>query len=243
MNIIKLNAIDSTNSYLKALARKTELEDKTAVLTHNQTSGRGQRDNPWFSKSGESLTVSMFKRFESVEIKDSFKINMAVSLAVYHVLNQLNIPQVSIKWSNDILSANKKLGGILIENVLSQNRIKHAVIGIGLNVNIESFENLSQAGSMKLHTGQHFDLDEVAQLLLKSCFEELDKVSTESFQSFKTRYEAILFRKNVISEFESADGNRFFAEITGISDRGELLIKTSDGMIKQIQVKELKLIY
>src|SRR5690606_28695432 len=68
LKIIKLNAIDSTNSYLKQLAKETFLQEETVVLTNRQLSGRGQMGNKWLSREGQSLTFSMFKAFEKLQI-------------------------------------------------------------------------------------------------------------------------------------------------------------------------------
>ena len=61
---------------------------------------------------------------------------------------------MSIKWPNDILSENKKIGGILIENFFNKSKIKASVIGVGLNLNQEKFEKLPKATSLKIITGE-----------------------------------------------------------------------------------------
>ena len=66
MNIIKLNAIDSTNSYLIELSKNTLLKDETIVLAKEQTKGRGQMGASWYSKEGETLTFSILKKFNKV---------------------------------------------------------------------------------------------------------------------------------------------------------------------------------
>lgn len=243
MNIIKLNATESTNNFMKSWARVSEPEDETVVTTDNQMSGRGQRENSWYSKSGESLTMSLFKRFSKLEIQNHFLINMAVSIGVWNVLNQLEVPRVKIKWPNDIMSENKKIGGILIENILRLREIKHSVVGIGINVNNTVFENLPQAGSMKIQTNNIFDIDELIDLLSEACFKELRKIESSNVEVYQQTYEKILFRKNETSEFENSKKERFEAEIMGITKSGELLLKTPDNTIKQIRVKELKMIY
>lgn len=243
MNIIKLNATASTNNYLKNLARKSVLQDQTAVITIHQTEGRGQRENSWYSKPEESLTFSLFKRFDSLNLREQFKINMAVSIQIKKVLTSLEIPQVSIKWPNDIMSANKKIGGILIENTLKQQYIKHTVVGIGLNVNNEELPELPQGSSMRLQSGKCFLITGVFHSMVAYCFEELNKIESIPFSSYKNLYESILFRKDSISQFENSSGERFNAKIKGISEMGELILEHEKGFLKQIQIKELKMIY
>ena len=243
MNLIKLNAIDSTNSYLKQLAKETQLSDETVVVTENQLSGRGQMGNGWLAKEGQSLTFSIFKKFKGLAVERQFVISMAVSLAILEAINHLNVPSISIKWPNDILSANKKIGGILIENLLEGSFIKYSIIGIGLNVNETLFPNLPQAGSLKLATGNNFELEEVLHGILKVTFKNLTNISTVDSLKLRQMYESELFRKEKVSVFETPDGSHFNGIIKGVSEIGELLVETENDPIKKFQLKEVKLIY
>lgn len=243
MNIIKLNAIDSTNTYLKQMAQKTILVDGLAVCADKQTSGRGQRGNSWYSVSGESLTMSVYKRFDALHVDHRFMINMAVSLAVKHTMDAFGIPEATIKWPNDIMSANKKLGGILIENVLQRQYVKHTIVGIGLNVNVETFPELPRAGSMKSQSGKTFGLDDVRDQLITACLKELQALSEKTLKEYKEKYENILFRYQCQAVFENQKKEQFEATIVGISNEGALELKTDNGAIKQVQIKELKMIY
>ncbi len=243
MKIIKLHAIDSTNTYLKQLAKNSQLEEETVVVAAHQFSGRGQMGNGWISKEGESLTFSIFKRFGALSVERQFMVSMGVSMAVYEALSTLNVPRISIKWPNDIMSANKKIGGILIENVLEGSNLKYSVIGIGLNVNEASFQNLPQASSLKLETGITFILEEVLALLLKSISKHLEMLNVATPSSLKQRYESVLFRKGMISVFEFAEGTRFNGIIIGVTDLGELLVETQSNGLQKFQLKEVKLIY
>ena len=243
MKIIKLNAIDSTNTYLKQLAKETELADETVVITKNQISGRGQMGNGWVSKEGQSLTFSIFKGLSGLPIARQFMISMAVSLAIIESVNRLNVPNITIKWPNDILSAKYKIGGILIENVLEGNFVKYSIIGIGLNVNETDFQNLPQASSLKLETGANFEMEEVFQKILKCVFEKLKKLSKKDFSEMKQLYENNLFRKEMVSVFETPDGVRFNGIIKGVSEIGELLVETENNTFQKFQLKEVKLIF
>ena len=243
MKIIKLNAIDSTNSYLKQLAKETCLEDETVVLTNRQISGRGQMGNVWLSREGQSLTFSVFKELRQLPVERQFIISMAVSLGLLKALKSLNVPKISIKWPNDILSANKKIGGILIENVVEGSNVKHAIIGIGLNVNDTDFTKLPQASSLKLQTGENFQLEEVLDTILKNIFKNLKNLSAANFSEMKRNYENNLFRKEKVSVFETPERLRFNGIIKGVSDIGELLVETENDPLQKFQMKEVKLIY
>jgi BirA family biotin operon repressor/biotin-[acetyl-CoA-carboxylase] ligase len=243
LKIIKLNATDSTNSHLKQLAKERMPEDGTLVLAKKQLSGRGQMGNGWISKEGQSFTFSMLKQFDDLSAERQFAISMAVSLGIADTLKNLNIPNISIKWPNDILSAKKKVCGILIENVLVRASVRYAVIGIGLNVNESEFKALPQASSLLLETGRVFILDEVFQIIAETVFKNLQNLKDQDFLSLKDSYEKQLFGKDVVSVFENPEGIRFNGIIRGISKIGELLVETEDGSERKFQLKEVKLIY
>ena len=243
LNLIKLNAIDSTNTYLKKLAKETQLLDETVVITKHQVSGRGQMGNFWLSREGQSLTFSMFKVFFDFRVEDQFIISMATSLGILKALEALNIPSISIKWPNDILSAKSKVGGILIENLLEGSFIKYAVIGIGLNVNEPIFPNLPKASSLKLETGKTFILEEVLQEVLENLFLKLRILNATNFSALKEEYEDNLFQRNAISVFETPEGLRFNGIIKGVSDIGELIVETENNPLRKFQLKEVSLIY
>ena len=142
MNIIKLDAIDSTNAYLKELTLKSIPFDYTVVIAEEQIQGRGQRGTKWESEIGKNLTVSVFKKIEGLRVEQQFYISMCVSLALINSLKKFQIPQLRIKWPNDILSANKKICGILIENIIKNNELVGCIVGIGLNINQKKFQHL-----------------------------------------------------------------------------------------------------
>ncbi|WP_026450605.1 biotin--[acetyl-CoA-carboxylase] ligase [Aequorivita capsosiphonis] len=243
MNLIKLSAIDSTNTYLKKLAKETQLPDETVVITKHQVSGRGQMGNMWLSREGQSLTFSMFKIFERFPIEDQFMVSMATSLGILDALKALNTPAVSIKWPNDILSAKSKIGGILIENLLEGSFLKYCVIGIGFNVNETVFPNLPNASSLKLETGKDFTLEEVLQEILEKVFKRLTNLNQSNFLRLKEEYENSLFQKGAISVFETPEGLRCNGIIKGVSDIGELLVETESNPLRKFQLKEVKMIY
>lgn len=244
MNIIKLHAIDSTNSFLKELARKEPLPDFTVVTTQNQTAGRGQRGNGWYSTAEGSLIFSVYKIFDHLPVIQHFKISMMVSLALIEAFQLFDIPEIKVKWPNDIMAGNKKIVGILVENNLMGEFITSSVIGIGINVSVKSFPDLPQAGSLSFSSDSVINKEELFQSILKSLGTHLANLRNVRFEELKTLYEAHLFRKNVISVFEDPlSGKRFNAVIKGISSQGELVIETEEGLMSQVGVKELRLLF
>ena len=220
-----------------------QIADGTVVISEDQQKGRGQMGNAWLSRKGQSLTFSIFKRFKGVSAEKQFAISMATSLAITEALNGMGIPKMTIKWPNDILSGNKKVAGILIENVLEGAYVKHSIIGIGINVNEVVFPNLPQASSLHLETGIQFQLEAVFDSVLKVLLQQLKTLSTEGYSQLRDKYESKMFRKEAISVFENTEGVRFNGKIKGISEIGELLIETETGALQKFRLKEVKLIY
>ena len=242
MYVIKLNAIDSTNAYLKDMVSAVLPKDFTVVIADNQTGGRGQMGTVWQTETGKNLTASVFKLIPELKVEDQFYISMAVSVAIYKSLETFKIPQLSVKWPNDILSADKKLCGTLIENVIKSNKFEGSIIGFGLNINQKYFENLPKASSMSLITGQLFDINEVFLEILKQLKIQLNLLTTEKFAEIKNQYETSLFRKDKPSTFKTKD-KMFSGIIKGVTNTGQLNVWTEDAIIKTFNLKEVTLLY
>ena len=122
MKIIKLDAIDSTNSFLKALSAQETCENFTVVSTESQTQGKGQRGSGWTSEAGKNLAFSVLYNQKIEEITSLFTLNIVVALSVVEALKTVSNLNFSIKWPNDILAENKKIAGILIENTFKNSK-------------------------------------------------------------------------------------------------------------------------
>ncbi|WP_435314330.1 biotin--[acetyl-CoA-carboxylase] ligase [Cellulophaga fucicola] len=243
MHIIKLNATNSTNEYLKQLIVSANLDDFTVVVTKNQLQGRGQMGTQWLSESGKNLTFSVLKKGEGLEVADQFLLNMCVSLALYEALQQLNIPNLAVKWPNDILSANSKICGILIENILIGSKIQSSIIGIGLNVNQLSFNNLPNVSSLKLLKGETFNLDEVLNIIIQKLKKYVTKDFLENPDTLRALYQEIMFRVNKPSTFKNNEGALFMGFIKGVSSSGKLIVLLEDNIFKEYNLKEIQLLY
>ena len=219
------------------------IEDETVISTQEQTAGRGQQGALWQSQKGKSLAFSVFKRFSGLEISQQFMLSMAVSLAVQRALNTLGVPGVTVKWPNDILSYNTKICGILIENTVEGSQIASSIIGAGINVNETEFDNLPRAASLRMCTGISYDLDEVLQKVVGEILLELNKISSSSISEVKQRYEALLFKKDVVAVFEDSFGKRFNGCILGVSDMGQLIVQTEDESQHLYSLKEITMLY
>ena len=242
MRIIKLNAIDSTSSYLKELYVKNMVEDYTVVIANYQTRGRGQMGTVWDSEKGKNLMFSLFKDLSMHDVEFPFYICMAISLSILKTLKELNVPDLYIKWPNDILSADKKICGILIENVI-KNKLNSTIIGIGINVNQTEFNALHKASSLKNITGVQYDLDEILYNIIKNTKYYSSLLEEAKYDDVKNEYEMNLFRKNKPSTFKNANGELFSGFIKGVTKYGKLQVLLEDEIVKKFDLKEIQLLY
>tara|TARA_R110002050_G_scaffold104052_6_gene213333 strand:+ start:38248 stop:38976 length:729 start_codon:yes stop_codon:yes gene_type:complete len=242
MPIIKLNAIDSTNNYLRKLISETDVADYTVVMAKKQTQGRGQMGTVWDSDNGKNLMFSVFKDLNMYDVEYPFYISMAISLAILKAFKTLNIPDLRIKWPNDILSADKKVCGILIENVI-KNKLNSTIIGIGINANQTEFKDLPKASSLKKITGVHYNLDEILKLVIKYTKEYSSLLQAGKYDFVKKEYETNLFRKNKPSTFKDVEGALFSGFIKGVTKYGKLQVILEDEIVKKFDLKEITLLY
>ncbi|MCK4561954.1 MAG: biotin--[acetyl-CoA-carboxylase] ligase [Flavobacteriaceae bacterium] len=240
MKLVKLNAINSTNTYLKELAKETGTSNWTVVSAEFQTSGRGQVQTKWMSDKGKNLIFSVLIEFKALKIKNQFYLNCAISLGVFEALKKYNLPQLMIKWPNDIMAVNKKIGGILIENSLKSDSIYKTVVGIGLNINQELFsKELPKAISMKNLLNREFDRDEILFRIVESIQVQIKLLQENKFELLHRNYELQLFKKDKVCMYEENE-IKFLGKINGVSNQGLLIIEKENQVIKEYNFKEVK---
>ena len=242
MKIIKLNAIDSTNSFLKEMAHNSALENFTIVVTKEQTNGRGQQVSSWVSEPYKNLTTSVFTTNLNLNTQDQKYLNFAVSLSLFEVISSKNIPNISIKWPNDIMAGNKKICGLLIENTIKGSKIHNSIIGIGLNVNQEIFpSSLKNATSIKNLTGKNLDLELLLIEVIDKIKEKIQLLLEKKHTVLETDYLNVLYKKNIPTMFKDSNNVLFMGKIVGISNLGFLEIELEDESIQEFGIKEVSL--
>jgi len=243
LKIIKLDTVVSTNSFLKFLSVSAALENFTVVVTQKQTKGRGQQKNKWLSEPYKNLTFSVFTSLKDVKIIHKKYLNFAISLAIYRVLFDKNIPKISIKWPNDLMVANKKICGILIENTFFGDQIKSTIVGIGLNVNQEKFPNsLRNVTSLKLATLKETDLNLLLHEILAELKTNIKLLESKDFHLLEKQYLNVLYKKNIPTMFKTSKDEIFMGIISGISDQGNLQIQLEDDSVKEFGIKEVSML-
>jgi BirA family biotin operon repressor/biotin-[acetyl-CoA-carboxylase] ligase len=239
MTIIKLDAIDSTNDYLKQLSKEKVLENYTIVMAKEQTNGKGQMGAKWISEPGKNLIMSVLVKDLPLDMISIFDLNAAVAIAAINTLSMSYYPSGKIKWPNDIMAENKKVGGILVENMFKPNGTFTSVVGFGLNLNQTNFENLPNASSMITVTGKEWNLEETATLFVKMLKTQM-MLLPEKTKAVWTDYNSFLYKRNKAVAFEGKDGKRFMAIVKKVTNDGKLALLQNDDKIHHYEVKEIK---
>jgi BirA family biotin operon repressor/biotin-[acetyl-CoA-carboxylase] ligase len=241
-NTVTLKEVDSTNSYLRqALSKSTPLPEGTVIMAENQYSGRGQTHNVWHSEPGKNLTFSILLNPRFLDVQRQFDLNIAVSLALNDVLYSYFGHNALIKWPNDSYVCDEKIGGMLIENLIQGNQIKHAIIGIGLNVNQTIFPSILQnVTSFKkiLHTD--YDLNALKNEICRSVEARYLQLKAGKYEMMHSEYIDKLYRLNSWAYYR-INGQAVAGRIAGVNVHGFLQVETESGL-KQFDLKEIEFI-
>jgi BirA family biotin operon repressor/biotin-[acetyl-CoA-carboxylase] ligase len=242
MKLIKLGAIDSTNEFLKGLSHKQELDNFTVVIAEKQTKGKGQMGSVWEAEEGKNLIVSVFIKDSSLNINQIYNLNIAIAVAVVATLEIYNIPNLSIKWPNDIMSSNLKIGGILIENSLKSDGAISSVVGLGLNINQTNFDNLPKASSLAVICGVEFNKEQLLCTIIDQMKLSIDLVQQQS-DYLRLQYTGKLFKRGVPMAFKDNFDQNFMGIIQGVSADGKLRVLLENDSISEYNVKEIQMLY
>jgi BirA family transcriptional regulator, biotin operon repressor / biotin---[acetyl-CoA-carboxylase] ligase len=235
-NMIFVPECHSTNDLALQLSQTPNWMDGTLFITDNQTAGRGQRGNIWLTEPGKNLTFSFLLK-PRLPVIEQFYLTLFVSLGIRDYVTSRVTQKVQIKWPNDVIVDNKKLGGILIENQLAGNSIASSVIGIGLNINQREFP-LPTATSMSCLSDQSFILDNELDLLLASLERRYLQLKERKLEQLRNDYLSALFRMNELHDYELRT-KRFKGKIMGVDALGRLQVEI-DNAIKVFDNKEIQ---
>ncbi|MGR3810079.1 biotin--[acetyl-CoA-carboxylase] ligase [Jiulongibacter sp. NS-SX5] len=228
---IYLPTCHSTNELASQKIQSEELAEGTIVLTDNQTHGKGQRGNKWYTAPGQNLTFTIVYKPEFLNPQDQFQLNIAVSLGIFKALKPfLGENELKIKWPNDVYVDSRKMGGMLIESIISGPKIAYSLIGIGLNINQEEFE-VEKACSLTSVLYQKFSRETVLESILEEIEKEYLNLKNGRIAEQKERYLSELFRMEEWHNYRKEDGV-FEGRIKGVTAEGRLLMETRLGLIQ-----------
>lgn len=220
--------LDSTNTKAWELI-KENVPNGTVIITDNQLKGRGRQANKWISIPGKSLTFSIILYPNTLPNQINLY-SLIAGLAITDFLIENNI-HAQLKWPNDILINEKKVGGILCESKISGGVIKSMVIGIGLNINetIEEFpEDLrNNVTSLTIESGREYQLE----ILLANILNHLEHRVQNRDEAQLIDWEKRCAHLNQKVTFRS--GNEIVTGIfKGLSSTGQAMISINNKEVK-----------
>lgn len=222
----------SSNSLLLQRARHANVTSGSVLAVELQTAGRGRIGRTWHSALGGTLTFSVLWRFDC-GLNALSGLSLAVGVAIARALELLGTQDVRLKWPNDILTPQGKLGGVLIETQGDMLGPSTVVIGIGLNCALPRSltRQIDQPASA---------LDEVCRemptrnQLLAAVLRELACVLREfaqgGFAASRAEWERYHIHRDKPVQLHMADGSAVSGIARGVSELGELCLETAQGV-------------
>tara|TARA_B100001093_G_scaffold97635_1_gene89612 strand:- start:1733 stop:2470 length:738 start_codon:yes stop_codon:yes gene_type:complete len=238
----KLDATQSTNLELKNCLKNNNLNSGDVIWSLNQTDGRGQHKSIWYAEPNKHLAYSVFLCFKNLKFEWMYSINSATSLAVINTLSHFGVPNLTVKWPNDILSGNKKICGILIENQLNNKEIK-SIIGIGINLFQESFNNkLPNATSILIETNKIVKLDDLLKQVSINLEKFLSFCSDSNVSKLHYLFHQKLYFWNKKIRFK-INNKVVIAKVNKVLLNGLIELKFENGKINHYYPKQISMIY
>lgn len=248
--IIHLVETTSTNQFLKENASHlsscqeepftaSSEESITVVVADYQTAGKGQGTNTWESEKGKNLLFSILVHPTTLPIERQYILSEAAALSYKEVLDAYT-EDISVKWPNDIYWQDRKVSGTLIETSLSKGVFKDFIIGTGINVNQKEFRSdAPNPVSLCQITGREIPLEEVLDRMVEKFEEYYQMVIDGAYDTISKRYHEALYRKEGLFPYRDKDGE-FTASIDHVKDNGHLVLKDSEGNLREYGFKEVE---
>ncbi len=228
--------IDSTNTYLKDQPSPPPGQFRIVIADH-QTAGRGRRDRSWISSPGGSLCLSLSYRFKETPPQIS-SLTLALGTGIADVLANMGLKGIQLKWPNDLLIGNAKLGGILTESIIRSPNDVTVIAGIGINVAMlpEGDERLPSdwadtVTSLESAMENPPSLERLSEIVIESLMSTFGVFETKGFAAFATHFADYdwLAGKSLVIETPEGTVNGMAA---GIGDDGALLVRTESEVRK-----------
>lgn len=230
----------STNTLALTRLYQEALPEGTVFITNHQHQGRGQRNHTWYSAPYQNLTFSVVLYPTFLKAQQSFSLNIITTLALCEVLADYLPKGVAIKWPNDVYYQHRKLSGVLIENIVAQQRLKASVVGIGLNINQLQF-NSEWPTSLSKICGTRFSLPCILSKLLIKLEHNYVKMSMQGMATLQAHYLQRMYWIHEGRTFQDKTGT-FQGKISGIDMSGRLTIERSANLVSHYRPQELTFI-
>jgi BirA family biotin operon repressor/biotin-[acetyl-CoA-carboxylase] ligase len=225
----------STNDVVEKLARDG-VKEGAVVFAESQTKGRGRMGRKWLSPPGKGLWCSVLLRPE-LRPQETTQLTIAAATALRRAIQSETGLSPEIKWPNDILIRGRKVAGVLTELSAEPDRVKHVILGIGVNVNLSPGEFPAdlrrQATSLRAEAGRLVSRPELAMAVLRALDDDYARVRAGQFTAVADEWEehcATLGQPVVIR----IGGRCVRGQAEALDDDGALLLRSEHGHLERI---------
>ena len=228
-------SINSTNDYLQKQPASSKIK---VCIAETQTQGRGRLNHSWHSPFGKNIYLSCRYPFQK-DISEMAGLSLVVALVMLKTVREFApVPQLAVQWPGHIVCANKKLAGTLIELNAEANGRCEAIVGIGLNVNLQAVDGRFAWISMQQIAEKYLDRNPICVALINNLVHSLQQFEQQGFAAFKQewlKYDDLLDQQ---ISFQ-VHGEKFYGQVKGINELGHLLLQISHQEIRSFAVGEV----
>ena len=225
----------STNDVIEKLARDG-VKEGVVVFAESQTLGRGRLGRKWISPERKGLWFSILLR-PDLRPQETTQLTVASATALRRAIQSETGLKPEIKWPNDILVGGKKVAGILTELSAELDRVKHVILGIGVDVNLGANEFPAElrrlATSLKIESGRAISRPELAAAVLRELDFDYARICAGKFTAVADEWQAhcaTIGREVTIQ----IGGRRIRGRAESLDDDGALLVRTEHGHLERI---------
>src|SRR5450432_1812269 len=225
----------STNDAIEKLARDG-VKEGVVIFAESQTKGRGRLGRKWISPARKGLWFSILLR-PDLRPQETTKLSVASATALRRAIAAETGLKPEIKWPNVILIGGKKIAGILTELSAELDRVKHVILGIGVDVNLNANEFPPElrksATSLKIESGKAIDRADLAAAILRDLDYDYTRACGHFFADVVDEWEGhcVTIGKNVVVQI---GGRKIRGRAESLDDDGALIIRTEHGRLERI---------
>jgi BirA family biotin operon repressor/biotin-[acetyl-CoA-carboxylase] ligase len=241
--MVFLENATSTNDVAMGLAAEGAAHG-TVVVADRQSRGRGRLGRHWVSPAGENIYMSVVLR-PALHPRDATLLTLLSSVACAQAVKETTGLEAEIKWPNDVQVGGKKLGGILLETRTEPDRVTHAVVGIGINVNMRAGDFPASikktATSVLRETGKKFRRTPIASAIINQMDQELKRLEKEGRGPLLARWKELSSTLGRKVKVTGGDGT-LSGTAMGIDDEGRLLLRLANRRLKKISSGDIVMV-
>ena len=225
----------STNDVLEKFARDG-VKEGVVVFAESQTKGRGRLGRKWISPERKGLWFSILLR-PDLRPQETTQLTVASAIALRRAVKTVTGLAAEIKWPNDLLIGGKKIVGILTEMSAEVDRVRHIILGIGVDVNQDVAEFPVElrkiATSLKIETGAEISRAELAVEIMRELDADYARICGGKFSAVADEWEAACatIGRNVSVQ---TGVQKIRGRAEALDDDGALLVRTEHGHLERI---------